>query len=198
MTSGCRRRISRIFLAAASPSCRESVIGMEARIQKLPSSRWGRNSLPSRGAISKKVPSIMATSITTTRDAMAKRKTQRRIVEPVQYPNEDRLRLLHALRKQYGGQRRRNRERGNQSSRQRITVGARHRAEDLALDALHGEEWHEARHRDQRGEEDRLVHLHRADQNQPHAIRPPLRFRRILLRSCRVRPPEACGEPFQQ
>ena len=48
MTSGCLRRIWRIFLVAASPSSSESVIGIEARIQKLPSSRCGRNSLPSR------------------------------------------------------------------------------------------------------------------------------------------------------
>ena len=52
MTSGCWSRISRILRVAASPSCSESVMGIEARIQKLPSSSAGRNSLPSRSPAS--------------------------------------------------------------------------------------------------------------------------------------------------
>jgi hypothetical protein len=59
-TSGCRRESRAFFSRAASPSSSESVVGMEARIQKLPSSRCGRNSLPSRGAIRKNVPREMA------------------------------------------------------------------------------------------------------------------------------------------
>ena len=60
----------------------------------------------------------------------------------------------------------------NQRSGQRVAVGARHGTEDLSLDSLHGEQRHETGHRDQRREQDRLVHLQRADQNQPQAIRP--------------------------
>ena len=48
MTSGCRNRISRILPVAAVPASSEMVGGIDALIQKLPSSSAGRNSLPSR------------------------------------------------------------------------------------------------------------------------------------------------------
>jgi hypothetical protein len=69
-------------------------MGMEARIQKLPSSRCGRNSLPSRGAIRKKVPRDKDSSNPTTRKRLRQRKTQRRIVEPVQQADDEGFRLL--------------------------------------------------------------------------------------------------------
>ena len=71
-------------------------------------------------------------------------------------------------RSDYGG----DGEGRDQGPGQRVAVGARHGAEDLALDSLHGEQRHETGHRDERREQNRLVHLHGADQNQPQAIRP--------------------------
>ncbi len=48
----------------------------------------------------------------------------------------------------------------------------RHRAEDLALDALHSKQRHEGRDRDGGGEEDRVIDLQSADQDQTQAVRP--------------------------
>ena len=53
-----------------------------------------------------------------------------------------------------------------------IAVGARHRTENLALDALHGEQRHEGRDRDGGRKEHRLVDLQRADQDQAQSVGP--------------------------
>ena len=125
---------------------------MEARIQKLPSSKCGRNSLPSRGAISKNGPSEKGELNSDHESTVIQRKTQRRIVETVQQADDDRFGFLHVLRKQHGGEHGRDRERCNQGSGQRVAVSARHGAEDLALDSLHGEQRHETGHGDERRE----------------------------------------------
>jgi hypothetical protein len=182
---------------AASPSSSESVIGMEARIQKLPSSRCGRNSLPSRGAIRKKVPEKDKFH-SDHQSAVVQRKTQGGIVDAVQQADDDRLGFLHVLGKQEG-------------ARTGVTVKvaikappARSRrcapwAEDLALDSLHGEQRHETGHRDERREEDRLVHLQRADQNQPQAVGPSVAGQRACFRDLRrVRPPKALRQTLEQ
>ena len=61
---------------------------------------------------------------------------------------------------------------------ERETVGARHRIENLAFDALHGEQRHERRHRDRGGEEHRLVDLKHADQDEAQPVGPVRRARR--------------------
>ena len=162
---------------------------MEARIQKLPSSKCGRNSLPSRGAISKKVPREKASSSPDHESAVIQRKTQRRIVNTVQQADDDRFGFLHVLGEQQGSEHGRDGERRDQSPGQRVAVSARHGAEDLALDSLHGEQRHETGHRDERREENRLVHLQRADQNQPQAIRPSVSRRCIFCASASGRAP---------
>src|ERR1700682_605932 len=48
-TSGCLSRISRILRVASVPAFKFMLGGSEARIQKLPSSKAGRNSLPKDG-----------------------------------------------------------------------------------------------------------------------------------------------------
>ena len=62
-------------------------------------------------------------------------------------------------------QHRRNRERRDDRTQQRVGIGARHRAEDLPLDALHGEQRQKRGDRDDDGEENGSVHLHRAGEN---------------------------------
>ena len=53
-------------------------------------------------------------------------------------------------------QHRRDREGREQRAEQRVAVGARHRAENLAFDALHREQRDEGGHGDRGREEDRL------------------------------------------
>ena len=64
------------------------------------------------------------------------------------------------------------RERRDQGPDQRIAIGARHGAEYLTLDALHGEQGNERGYDDGRGEEHRPIYLQRADQDQPQAVVP--------------------------
>ena len=64
MISGWRSRISRILRVASVPASSEMVGGIEARIQKLPSSSAGRNSLPSRLAASVEIARKIAPTIT--------------------------------------------------------------------------------------------------------------------------------------
>ena len=82
--------------------------------------------------------------------AVRQRKTQRRIVEPVQCADDDRFGFFHVLRQQQRSDHRRDGEGGNQRAGQRVAIGPRHGAEDLALDSLHREERHKAGHGDQR------------------------------------------------
>ena len=71
---------------------------------------------------------------------MIQRKTQRRIVDTVQHADDDRFGFLHVLGEQQGGEHGRDGERGDQGPGQRVAVSARHGAEDLPLDSLHGEQ----------------------------------------------------------
>ena len=84
--------------------------------------------------------------------AVSQRKTQRRIVKTVQQADDDRFGFLQVLREQHGSEHGRDGERCNQGSGQRVAISARHGAEDLTLDSLHGEERHETGHGDERRE----------------------------------------------
>ena len=63
----------------------------------------------------------------------------------------------------------------DQRPQQSIAIGSRHRTEDLALNTLHGEQGDERCDGDGRGEEDRLVDLQRAGENEAQAIGPGAR-----------------------
>ena len=66
----------------------------------------------------------------------------------------------------------------SQGAEEGEAVGSRHGAENLAFDALHGEQRHERRHRNQGGEENRLIDLQRAGKNEPQPIGPMRGVRR--------------------
>jgi hypothetical protein len=104
--------------------------------------------------------------------ATAERPVQHRLVDEAQRPHQQRLDLVDLIRQHQRGQRRRDGERREQGAGERIAIGLRHRAEDLALDPLHGEQRHERRNSDGSGEEDRVVDLHGADQDQSQPVRP--------------------------
>ena len=101
----------------------------------------------------------------------------RRITRP-QGAHDLRLGLLNFLRQQQCGQNRRHRESREQRAGQRVAIGPGHRSEDLAFNALHGEQRHERRDRDRRREENRLVDLQRADEDDAQSLRPLRGWRR--------------------
>ena len=84
---------------------------------------------------------------------------QDQLIGPADVAHEERLDLVDALRQQDRGHHRRDGEGGDDGAEQGVGVGARHGAEDLALDALHGEQRQERGNGDDHGEEDRLVDL---------------------------------------
>jgi hypothetical protein len=96
-----------------------------------------------------------------------------------------------------GGEARRDRKCRDQRANERITIGARHRAEDLSLDALHCEQRDERRHDDRGGKEHRLVDLQRADQDQAQPIRPGL-IVGAGGRACRIGSPSTFRELREQ
>src|SRR6516162_739239 len=115
--------------------------------------------------------------------AMRQRPTKNWRVNPPQHAHGDGFSLSHVLGKQVRCEHRRDRERRDQRSDQRVAVGPRHRSEDLALDALHREQRDECRHRDGGGEKDRLIDLQRTGEDQAQAVRPGAR---AIRRSGRV------------
>ena len=183
MTSGWRSRISRILLTSGMPASSDMVGGIAARIQRLPSSSAGRNSLPSREP-SKPLTSekdqsdrdrdLAMLRATSAAPACRSRRSARTTM---------RLGLLDMLGQQQRGQARRHREGREQRADQRVAIGARHRTEDLAFDALHGEQRHEGRDGDRGGEEHGLVDLQRADQDDPQPVGPGRVARRIGRRA---------------
>ena len=92
---------------------------------------------------------------------------------------------------------RRHREGRDQRADQRIAVGPRHRTEDLAFDALHGEQRDECRDDDRGGEEHRPVDLQRADQDQAQPIG-PARQARAIAAARRIAAPPLLGQMLQQ
>ncbi len=70
-----------------------------------------------------------------------------------------RLGLLDMRGQDDGAQRRRDREGREHAARERIGVGPRHRAEDVALDTAEREQGNESRDDDRGGKEDRTRHV---------------------------------------
>ena len=130
--------------------------------------------------------------------AVIQGKTQGRIVNTVQQADDERFGFLHVLGEQEGSDYGRDGERGDQGPDQGVAVSARHGAEDLTLDSLHGEQGHETGHGDERREQNRLVHLHGADQDQPQSIRPSVNGRGLFRGSRRVGPPISFPQTLEQ
>jgi hypothetical protein len=100
---------------------------------------------------------------------MAERPTQYGPIDPAERPHEQGLGLPHVFRQQQRCKGRRDRERRDQRSEQRVAISLRHRGEDLALDSLHREQRDEGCNRDCGRKEDRFVDLQGAeiDEAQP-------------------------------
>src|SRR3974390_2842186 len=150
MTSGCRKRISRIFPAAAVPEMPPLQRG-----QELTAEPGGRQ--PAHGEEG---------------DAdhdgdgeIGKRPAKHRGVTPAQRAHDDRFGFLDVCSNQERRQNRRDREGGKQRSGQRIAVGSSHRTADLPLHPLHCKQRHERRDRDRRSEKNSPVDLQRAREN---------------------------------
>src|SRR6185312_14380220 len=103
---------------------------------------------------------------------LPQRPAQQRRVDSAQTAHEDRLDLVDVLREQKRSKTWRHREGRQQRSYQSVGIGSRHRTEDLALDALHGEQRDEGRDDDRGREEHRSVDLQRADQDQSQPVGP--------------------------
>src|SRR5262249_50311936 len=104
--------------------------------------------------------------------AVRERPAQDRDVSTPQRAHDNGFGLPHVLGKQVGGEDRGDREGRDQRPDQGVAVRPRHRIEDLALDALHGEQRDERRYRDGGGEKHRLVDLQRAREDHAQAIGP--------------------------
>ena len=147
------------------PASSVMVGGITARIQRLPSSSFGRNSVPSR-APSRPQTSRKAARSWPTTDNDAPRSGSTMLIDLADAAAPERSRP----------------PRPRQASRieditgvtvkvamtapsKRIGIGARHRTEDLAFHALHGEQRQERRDRDDHREEDRPVDLDRRGKN---------------------------------
>ena len=96
--------------------------------------------------------------------------------------------FLHMLRQDQRAQRRRHRERRNQTAGQRIGIGLRHRAEDMSLDSAQGKQRNEACDNDAGGKEYGAVHICRGVKDrEPLAMQPGRRkrpdgfFARLLI-----------------
>ncbi len=100
------------------------------------------------------------------------RPAQHRQIDGSQKADEDRFGLVDMLGQQERRQRRRNREGRDQCTCESIAVSPRHRTEDLAFDALHGEQRNEGGDRDQRRKEDRFIDLQDADEDQAQPVGP--------------------------
>ena len=139
---------------------------MVARIQMLPSSSLGRNSSADRAAgqdgertSAERRPRAVRRRRASTTVAQTARSTRRSA------RTDQRLGVLRPFSgSSSGGQRRRDGEGGQQAARQRVGIGPRHRAEDVALDARQGEQRQEAGDDDRGREEDRLRDLGRGRQ----------------------------------
>src|SRR6516162_44667 len=92
---------------------------------------------------------------------MCNRKLDQWNVYPTQGDDDDRLSLAHAVVEQKRTEGRHDRKRSEQRAGERIGVGLRHRAENVALDPAQREQRNEADYYDSGGKEDRSVDLGR-------------------------------------
>ena len=102
--------------------------------------------------------------------SIVQRPAQHRRIDGAQHPHDERLDLAHVCGQQQGRQARRNRKCGEQGPKQSIAVRSRHWTEDLPFNALHGEERDECSDNDCRREQNRLVDLQSADEDEFKAI----------------------------
>src|SRR5581483_11423817 len=98
---------------------------------------------------------------------------QHPLVERADAPDQEGLDFGELVRQQNRGHDRRHREGRDHGAEQRIGVGARHRPEDLALDALHGEQRQDRRDRDDHREEDGAVDLDRGGEHAVQLVAQP-------------------------
>ena len=99
------------------------------------------------------------------------RHEQDRLVDLADQPHDDGLDLLHLVGQQDRRQDRRHREGGDHRADQRIRISPRHRAEDLALHALHGEQRKKRRDGDDHREEDRPIDFNRGREDTVKLVR---------------------------
>ncbi len=105
------------------------------------------------------------------RRLVTNREAQHRRVDAMQRAHHQRLGLLHVLGQYQRAQRRRDGERRDQAAGQRIRIGLRHRAEDVAFDAAQREQRDEARDDDAGGKEYRAVDVGRGvEDREPLAV----------------------------
>ena len=154
----------------------------------LPSSSLGRNSVPSRDAEHAAHREEDRGAISAATPIAAHGERQDRPGRPCGCARTRNVSTsLTLLRQQDRRQHRRDGEGGDDGAEQRIGIGARHRAEDLALDALHGEQRQERRDGDDHREEDRLVDLDGARSGCGAACRSSRASRSGCLRARMVR-----------
>src|SRR5450631_2470866 len=127
---------------------------------------------------------------------MAERPMQHRREGRAHRPHHHRLDFVDVLGQQQRGEARRHGEGREQRSDQRISVGSRHRAEDLALDALHGEQRNERRDDDGGREKHRLVDLQGTDEDQAEPVGPAL-LAFGVQRAGRISAPFSFGQLMQ-
>ncbi len=106
--------------------------------------------------------------------AVGQRAPEHRRIDRPQRSYHDGLDLFDMLGQQEGCENRSHREGRDQGAGQSISIGPRHRAKDLAFDALHGEQRNECCDRNGCREEDRFVDLKSADENEPKPVGPVL------------------------
>ena len=104
---------------------------------------------------------------------------QGNVVDAPDLPHQPGLDFGHPCGQQNRGHDRRHREGRDHGTKQRIGIGARHRTEDLAFHALHGEQWQEGCDRNEHREEDRFIHLDRAVENTVQPLRQAQRRRLV-------------------
>ncbi len=173
MTSGWRSRISRIFVVDRHrrPPARSSAASTRGSTDCLPRAPAGtrcRAATPASAAMSNRNAAPIATMVrrwraTSAAPACKSRRSARTTMVSVSSTcSGSRNEASTGVTVKVASKR----------PDQREAVGSRHRTEDLAFDALHGEQRNERRDRDRGGKEDRLVDLQRAGQDHPQPIGP--------------------------
>jgi hypothetical protein len=104
--------------------------------------------------------------------APRQRPAQRGGVHPAQTAHHDGFDFADFVRHCERRQHRCDGESRDQCAGERVAIGAGHGPEDLAFDALHGEQRDERSDGDHHGEQHRPIHLQGADVNQPQPVAP--------------------------
>ena len=157
-TSGTEAMTSRSLGAIRAASSRETVRGIRARIQRLPSSSSGMNSAPSPGS-SAIVKASRPPIEKQRRQAEAEDVVQDAAVDPLHRPVNERLLLLRLVVEQERAEDRGERHRQEECPEDGEGIGRGHRPEEGARGAAHGEERQEGADDDQRREEERPLDL---------------------------------------